>query len=94
MFCRKCGKELLDEAVVCPGCGCETGISNTSKQDEATALGICAIIFSILGGWVGLVLSIVGYSSKNQKDKLLSTIGLYISIAWVIILTLLILATL
>lgn len=22
MFCTKCGKELLDEAVVCTGCGC------------------------------------------------------------------------
>jgi len=21
-FCEKCGKELLDEAVICPGCGC------------------------------------------------------------------------
>lgn len=24
-FCSKCGKELMDEAVVCPGCGCPTG---------------------------------------------------------------------
>ena len=21
-FCQKCGKEIMDEAVVCPGCGC------------------------------------------------------------------------
>ena len=21
-FCSKCGKEIVDEAVVCPGCGC------------------------------------------------------------------------
>ena len=93
MFCRKCGKEIFDEAVICPGCGCATEVK-PATQESATALGICAIIFSILGGWIGLVLSIVGYSSKNQKDKLLSTIGLYISIAWVIILILLILATL
>lgn len=24
MICRKCGKELNDEAVVCTGCGCQT----------------------------------------------------------------------
>lgn len=24
-YCVHCGKELLDEAVICPGCGCETG---------------------------------------------------------------------
>ena len=21
-YCTKCGRELLDEAVICPGCGC------------------------------------------------------------------------
>jgi len=25
MFCRTCGKEIRDEAVICPGCGCRTG---------------------------------------------------------------------
>ena len=24
MFCSKCGKEIMDEAVVCPNCGCPT----------------------------------------------------------------------
>ncbi len=26
MFCRTCGKEILDEAVICPYCGCLTGV--------------------------------------------------------------------
>ena len=25
MFCSKCGKEIFDEAVICPSCGCVTG---------------------------------------------------------------------
>ena len=24
MFCKKCGKEIFDEAVICPQCGCAT----------------------------------------------------------------------
>ena len=24
MFCSKCGKEIMDEAIVCPNCGCAT----------------------------------------------------------------------
>ena len=24
-YCTKCGKQLFDEAVICPGCGCPTG---------------------------------------------------------------------
>ena len=26
MFCGKCGKQLEDEAVVCPWCGAPTGV--------------------------------------------------------------------
>ncbi len=29
-FCEKCGKEIMDEAVVCPNCGC-----SVKKEDEA-----------------------------------------------------------
>jgi len=30
-FCEKCGKELLDEAVICVGCGCPVEIIDTKK---------------------------------------------------------------
>lgn len=32
MFCEKCGKDLFDEAVVCPNCGCVT--KNYVKTQE------------------------------------------------------------
>ena len=59
-FCSKCGKELLDEAVVCPNCGCSTGETKSkTKQvtDEdylqavsyAKTMNICAICLIILG---------------------------------------------
>ena len=31
-FCQKCGKELLDEAVICPGCGFEFVNINELKK--------------------------------------------------------------
>lgn len=40
-FCSKCGKELLDEAVICPGCGCavaNTTIQSTASVDSAALL--------------------------------------------------------
>ena len=30
-FCEKCGKEIMDEAVICPSCGCAV-----KKEAEAT----------------------------------------------------------
>ena len=33
MFCSKCGKEIMDEAVVCPNCGCAT--NNYSEQQQS-----------------------------------------------------------
>ena len=32
-YCSHCGKELFDEAVLCPGCGCEVG---SKRQDIST----------------------------------------------------------
>lgn len=36
MFCRYCGKELLDEAVVCPHCGCLVHEIKTAQDDSQT----------------------------------------------------------
>lgn len=38
-FCAHCGKELLDEAVVCVGCGCAVdGTGNRHSSDTAALL--------------------------------------------------------
>ena len=34
MFCSKCGKEIDDEALVCPGCGCATANYQSQKKDS------------------------------------------------------------
>lgn len=36
MFCSKCGKEINDEAMICPECGCATGnFSNTVNNNSS-----------------------------------------------------------
>ena len=55
------------------------------KQESAT-LGVLAIVFGALGGWLGLVLSIVGlctYQSPEHKNK--CKIGLGLFIGWVVL---------
>ena len=36
MYCAKCGAEIMDEAVVCPKCGCATKNASVASQGNAT----------------------------------------------------------
>lgn len=33
-YCSKCGAELLDDAVVCPKCGCQVDGANITKSEK------------------------------------------------------------
>ncbi len=57
-FCKYCGKELLDEAILCPGCGCSTndnqnrGYSidnNLLLQQLSTKINTNGIIWLVIG---------------------------------------------
>ncbi len=54
-FCSKCGKEIVDEAVVCPNCGCAVASADAPGAAGSDGLGIAAKIFLIIGcvyiGW-------------------------------------------
>lgn len=39
MYCMHCGKELLDEAVFCPSCGCAVGGQNVPNENNQTVDG-------------------------------------------------------
>ena len=60
-FCQKCGKEIMDEAVICPGCGCsvtrEVEKTDGGKDGLATAAKIFLILGCIAQGWMLLPLA-------------------------------------
>ena len=60
-FCQKCGKEILEETVICPGCGCpvEQAKSNVKHGDDglAVAAKILLILGCIVQGWLLLPLA-------------------------------------
>lgn len=35
-YCSKCGKEIMDKAVICPGCGCaqENNVQNNVQGNS------------------------------------------------------------
>ena len=82
-YCVKCGKELVDEAVVCPGCGCAAGNENSNHKEyasrpvevedthdapESSGLASAAIALSFISPIVGFILGLVGLS-KYKTDR-------------------------
>ena len=41
MFCRNCGKELSNEAVVCPYCGVQVNLINDTRQNKGNVQDNC-----------------------------------------------------
>lgn len=97
MFCEKCGKEIMDEAFVCPHCGCATSnykqpISAQYVQtptapvvsNEPANVGLN--ILSFLIPLVGFIMAAVYWNSKPNVAKgclkwAIVSVGIYIVIA-------------
>lgn len=92
-FCQHCGNEVLDDAVICPKCGCSVNNGNQNQaqpqgqvppnMDSYSGMSIAGFILSFLGGLLGLILSIVAYNDAkktgSQKSMTLAKAGIIIS---------------
>lgn len=59
-FCKHCGAELLDEAVVCPKCGCS--VETKKEEPKAPVAGPkSGLTASIVGLVVGLFTAILSF---------------------------------
>ncbi len=70
-YCSHCGKEIMDEAVICVNCGCsvnsQTSGQNISNPDDAPNTG-----FAILGFFIplaGLILYLLNKDKFPLKAK-------------------------
>ena len=87
MFCRKCGKEIPDNANFCSYCGTQIGaFTNTPASTLAGESNILAVAGFILAFFVpiaGLICSILGRRDAPKYGgggKGLATAGIVISI--------------
>lgn len=64
-YCTKCGKEIMDEAVVCPNCGCAVGqtaaapvaVAVPKKAKNAKIFGILSILLLAPFGIPAIILA-------------------------------------
>lgn len=86
MFCRHCGKEVNDKAVVCSGCGNaigEPGSETVAGYPWNIPLFI-AMMFLALGGVPGIILGLIGLMdpAKKVQGAILATTGVLMTLFW------------
>ncbi len=78
MFCTKCGKEILDMAAVCVGCGCPVKSTKVPEGKWSSGAMVALVIGSVLMPLIGIVFGVIGLNriEKKQQGKLLLGIAL------------------
>jgi len=66
-FCSKCGKEIMDEAVVCPACGCSQENKSVHAKEDNGGFGWGLLGFCI--PVVGLILYLIWKGEKPITAK-------------------------
>lgn len=90
MFCKSCGKEIADNATVCPYCGAVANQPSAPAQQsyapppapvEKNTMATVGLILAFVAPLIGLILSIIGL----KKSKELGGEGRSLSIAGIVI---------
>ena len=75
-FCSKCGKEILDEAVICPHCGCATAQQNPATtesiapylrdlRERVNAYYVRSIFALVLCLGIGFIFMIINFATRG-----------------------------
>lgn len=67
MYCKNCGNEIHNEAVVCIHCGC--AVNGQTAQKQTTKTNVLAIVGFALSFFIplaGLICSIIGYKKADS----------------------------
>lgn len=68
-FCQHCGKEIADEAVICPGCGVAVNAGPVSVADPTDAPSTGFAILGFFFPVIGLILYLVWKGTSPLKAK-------------------------
>ena len=81
-FCQHCGREILEQAVICPGCGCSvngTSVTQANEVDQTISVGM--VILSILIPLVGIIYWPVKAKTRPRSAKACGIAGI---ISWAV----------
>ncbi len=78
-YCSKCGKELMDDAVFCTGCGCaaDPSMGFEKREVDKVNVGFCVLAFFIP------IFGLIYWAIKRQETpKNANAVGLTALISW------------
>ena len=81
-FCQHCGKEIMEEAVVCPGCGCAVKATNNAQAtevDESVSAGL--VVLAVLIPLFGIIYWPV---KAKTRPKCAKACGIAAIISWAV----------
>lgn len=82
-YCTHCGKQLMDDAIVCTNCGCAVnGASIVSKTNGV--MDIPNVGLNLLGFFIPLVGLILYCTLQAQTPKKANQIGLFSLIGFIV----------
>ena len=94
MFCKNCGSNIDDNAVVCPRCGVQVG-EVKPKTEEGNTIAIAGFVLAFFIPIAGLICSIIGrkraknsgapYGGFALAGIIISAIDLVLSVVLIII---------
>ena len=84
MYCSKCGKEIMDEAIICPGCGC--AVKESKKVEDTVNGGL--MLLSILIPLAGVILWPVKHKETPKAAMCYGIAGIFSWILWYIVIIL------
>ncbi len=68
MYCKTCGKEINDGAVVCPNCGCSTNNKPIAQAGGESRNGL-GVLLGFFAGLIGLVIGLAMFQSGTEERE-------------------------
>lgn len=70
MFCKNCGNEISDNAIICPNCGVQTGeIKKDNSNSNMNIMAIVGFALSFVVSIAGLICSIIAYKQIKENGE-------------------------
>ena len=79
-YCSRCGKELVDDAIFCTGCGCavDPSIRFVRNEEDKVSVWLCVLAFLI--PLFGLIYWAI---KREETPKKANAVGITALISWV-----------